>query len=86
MKFRIEMLVNGEITCVLENLSKEQAYNDGIPGEAEWGSRWNVKPRPQALFKLHTLYLGESMCLAYQDEPTIPGLDVEEIYATKTSN
>lgn len=81
-KFTVTWRVNGTVTATLENVPAEQAYEEAIPGEALQptpGNRWHVLMKQPALTRMLFLANGESLRLAYQEEPQTHGLDTEEI-------
>ena len=87
-RYSVIFTVNKEITCILENLSEVQAYDEGVPYEAfvKWeGSRWHVTRRPNALLKIHTLEHADEVCIAYQHPPVTDGIDTEAIYVQRTT-
>ena len=67
--YRVIYTVNNKVTCVLENLSADEAYTHAIPGEAtrkHQGNRWHVVLKAPALLKMKTYPIGEHICVAYQ--------------------
>ena len=84
--YRVTFKVNNEVTCVLENLSADEAYIHAIPGEAtspHEGNRWHVVLKAPALLKMKTYPVGEPIIVAYQ---TVFNnyQDSEHIYITRT--
>ena len=85
MKFKIEHYVNGEHTATVENLTKEQAYVENVPAEAQkHRGRWHTLTACQSYVQLTHMDVGDSILLAFQHESETPGLDIESIYATRT--
>lgn len=68
--YTIQMYVNGYLTSLVGGLSPNEAYSQGVPGEAldqVPGSRWHAMLRGPALERLEGLLAGESLRVCWQD-------------------
>lgn len=75
--------VNGEITSVLENVTIDQAYENGVPPEAlrqEPENRWHVMMKYALRERASYLLSGETIKFCYQEPSRDPTYDVEEIF------
>ncbi len=78
--------VNGETTSVLENVTVDQAWEHGVPPEAlrpEPFNRWHVMLKHALRARSATMLEGETIKFCYQEPPSDPSYDTEEIFLTR---
>lgn len=82
-RYFVRYFVNGEATCIMENVPEQEAWKMAVPTEALMnitGSRWHVYLAYPTLEWMRTANSGEKIKVAYQEPPVNPELDTEEIY------
>ena len=84
--YSVQFYVNGYITARLEGLSPNEAYTQGVPGEAlnqTQGSRWHLMLRDSALQRLNGLLAGQSLLVCWQDPADNNWSDTEHVLIIK---
>jgi|LauGreDrversion4_2_1035121.scaffolds.fasta_scaffold04923_9 hypothetical protein len=87
--FKVLYYVNGVNTSVLEHLPAEEAYLNGVPGEAllnlDNGGRWHVMNKDFAVDTMCLLLPGETLRVCWQHSPENGIGDTEHILIMKES-
>lgn len=84
--YTVQFYVNGHLTSRLEHLSPNEAYTQGVPGEAlnqNVGSRWHLMLRTPALERLDSLLEGESLRVCWQTPSENNWSDNEHVIIVK---
>jgi hypothetical protein len=85
-KYVMTWKVNGETTSVLENVTVDQAWENGVPPEAlrpEPFNRWHVMLKYALRARAATMLEGETIKFCYQEPASDPEYDVEEVFLTR---
>ena len=84
--YTVQFYVNGYLTSRLDRLSPNEAYTQGVPGEAlnqNVGSRWHLMLRSAAIERLDALLPGESLRVCWQTPSDNNWSDTEHVLILK---
>jgi hypothetical protein len=84
--YTVQFYVNGYLTSRLDRLSPNEAYSQGVPGEAlnqNVGSRWHLMLRSAAIERLDDLLPGESLRVCWQTPSDNNWSDTEHVLIVK---
>lgn len=84
--YTVQFYVNGYLTSRLDRLSPNEAYSQGVPGEAlnqNVGSRWHLMLRSAAIERLDALLPGETLRVCWQTPSDNNWSDTEHVLIVK---
>ena len=82
-RYTVRFFVNSVMTCAVENVPLDKVYSLAVPSEVFQsvpGNRWHAMLKWPATTRLGDMQPGERMKIAWQEAPSNPELDMEEIF------